>query len=584
MIADDKVREVSERSPILDVIGDYVHLRRSGANYQGLCPFHGEKTPSFNVNPGRGIFHCFGCGVGGNAFSFIMKIEGISFPDAVKFLAKRAGVVIEERPLSVAEKRRQDERDTLYRIGELTAQYYRQVLIKDPAGEPGRRYLAQRGVDGATAEAYRLGFAPEKWDGLARFLERNGVPLDLAEKLGSVRRKSTGTGFNDLFRNRLIFTISDPHGRPIAFGGRVLDNSLPKYINSPESPIYRKGEVLFGIDLARQAMREQNAAIVVEGYFDHLALFQAGIRNVVATCGTAMTEGHLKLLQRYATKVYTLFDSDSAGKKATFRAMDLMLGEGLPVSVIELPAGEDPDSFLRKESREAFDARVAKAKPVLEYFFRDLLQQTETGTVEGKVRVLDELTPRLEKIGNQVERALYVREISRTLGIDERLLQKKMSRSKLTAADFAPQQREKRRRVDTEEMLLALMAKYPEVCGKIGEYGIERLFEADLAPVAETVVSWQRDGREIDWAMILEEVGSPEERSRLAALLMDDEKLEGIDPLKMFDELRLHRERNSLKELDRLKKELVREEPGSERYDALLREIDVLRNRKSQLI
>lgn len=583
MIPDDKVKEVSERSPILDVVGEYVNLRRSGANYQGLCPFHGEKTPSFNVNPARNIFHCFGCGAGGNAFSFIMKMEGLSFPEAVKFLARRAGIVIEDRPLTAAEQRRQDERDTLYRIQELSAQFFRHVLLKEPAGESARSYLAKRGVTSSTAEAYRLGCAPDKWDGLARFLEQKRVPLDLAEKLGNIRRKSAG-GFIDLFRNRLIFTISDPHGRPIGFGGRVLDNSLPKYINSPESPIYRKSDVLFGMDLARQSMREQNAAIVVEGYFDHLALYQAGVRHVAATCGTAMTDGHLKLLQRYAGKVLTLFDSDSAGKKATFRAMDLMLGEGMPLSVIELPAGEDPDSFLRKEGGDAFTSRIAGARPAFDFFFRDLLQQMDTGTVEGKVRLIDELVPRLEKIKNDVERSLYLREISRTLGVEEHILKKRLGKKPVTAADFAPPQRHQRQRVDTEEMLLALMAKYPEITVKVAEYGVPRLFQADLAPVAEAIIGSSKAGGEVDWDTVLSTAGSAEERSRLAALLVKDEQFEGINPIKMFEELRVSRERNALKELDRLKKELVRENPGSERYGTILREIDVLRNMKSQLL
>lgn len=583
MIPDDKVKEVSERSPILDVVGEYVNLRRSGANYQGLCPFHGEKTPSFNVNPARNIFHCFGCGVGGNAFSFIMKMEGLSFPEAVKFLAHRAGIVIEERPLSAAEQRRQDERDALYRIQELSAQYFRNVLLKSPAGEPARSYLTNRGVTAATAEAYRLGFAPDKWDGLVRFLEQKRVPLDLAEKLGSIRRKASG-GFIDLFRNRLIFTISDPQGRPIAFGARVLDASLPKYINSPESPIYRKSDVLFGVDLAKQPMREQNAAIVVEGYFDHLALYQADVRHVVATCGTAMTDGHLKLLKRYAGRVLTLFDSDAAGKKATFRAMDLMLGEDLPLGVIELPSGEDPDSFLRKEGAEAFSSRVAAARPALDFFFRDLLQRMDTGTVEGKVRLVDEVMPRLEKVKNDMERSLYLREFSRALGVDELILRKRLGKKPVTAADFAPSQRQQRRRIDTEEMLLALMAKYPEVTAKVAEYGVSRLFRQDLAPVAEAILDCSRSGGEINWDAVISLAGPPEQQGRLAAILMQDEQFEGVDPVKMFDELRVSRERNALKELDRLKRELIREEPGSERYASILREIDLLRNMKSQLL
>lgn len=583
LIPDDKVKEVSERASILEVVADYVNLRKAGANYQGLCPFHGEKTPSFNVNPAKGIFHCFGCGVGGNAFSFIMKMEGLSFPEAVKFVAKKVGVHIEERPLTAGEKRHRDEREALYRINELAARFYRRVLTEDAGGEPGRRYLERRGVDGAASEAYRLGYAPDKWDALTRYLEQQHVSLDLAEKLGVIRRK-TGAGYHDLFRNRLIFTISDPHDRPIGFGARVLDDSLPKYINSPESPIYHKSEVLFGIDLAKQAMREQGAAIIVEGYFDHLALYQAGVRNVAATCGTALTDGHLKLLQRYAGKLFTLFDSDSAGKKATFRTMDMVLGVNLPVSVVELPAGEDPDSFLKKEGREAFTTRVAKARPIFEYFFRDLIKSRDMGSVEGKRGVLAELIPRLKAIDDRIQRNLYVSEIARVTGIEENDLRREVNLEQRSQIASAAVKAFKKPGIGSEEMLLAVMGKYPDVAIKVGEYGVYRLFQADLLPIAEAILAQVLSGYEVDWPQLLERVSSSEERNRLAALFLRDEHLEEMDAHKAFEECRVSREKALLKETKELKLELAQLDSDSERYWEILKKLDALRNRKSQLI
>lgn len=585
IIPDDKVNEVRERASIVEVVADYVSLRKSGANYQGLCPFHGEKTPSFNVNPARGIFHCFGCGVGGNAITFIMKIEGLTFPEAVKFLAKRVGVTIEELPPTPQEKRRLDEREALYRINGLAADFYRGVLTRDPAGEAGRRYLERRGVADATAEAYRLGFAPDRWDALTRHLERNKVPLETVETLGLIRRREGG-GYYDTFRNRLLFTIADAQGRPIGFGGRVLDDTLPKYINSPESPIYRKSEVLFGVSLARQAMREQGATIVVEGYFDHLALYQAGVRHAVATCGTALTGEHLKLLQRYAGKVYTLFDSDGAGQKATCRAMELFFDGALPAYVVELPAGEDPDSFLKKEGGGAFADRLTRARPIFEWFFRQLVQQTNTGTVEGKVKVVEELAPRLKKIANPVERDLYLKEIARVLGVNERALARKIGGVAVAAAEFSPRQENKRSGTSTEDMLLALMGKYPEVAGKVAAYGAANLFPAEFLPVAEAIIAQTREGHDVDWGLILDQVGSAEERSRLAALFVDDLHLEEIDPHKAFEQCRLTRERTLLKEQDAraLKRELARLDSDSDRYWEILRMLDTLRNKKSQLL
>ena len=584
MIPDDKVSEVRERTSILEVVSDYVSLRKSGANYQGLCPFHGEKTPSFNVNPGRGIFHCFGCGLGGNAFSFIMKIEGLSFPEAVKFLAKRVGVTIEDRPPTPQEKRRLDEKEALYRVNDLAADFYRRVLVKESAGETGRRYLERRGVDAATAEAYRLGFAPDRWDALTRHLEQKKVQLDVAETLGLIRRKEGG-GYYDTFRNRLLFTISDIQGRPIGFGGRVLDDSLPKYINSPESPIYRKSEVLFGVNLAKQAMREQGGVIVVEGYFDHLALHQAGVHHAVATCGTALTGEHLRLLQRYAGKVYTLFDSDSAGAKATCRAMDLFLGGALTAFVIELPQGEDPDSFLKKEGSGAFAARIAKARPIFEWFFRYTIRESAAGTVEGKVQVVETLAPHLKKIDNPVERDLYVREIARVLGINERALVRKIGGAAVGAAEFSRQREQKRSGTTIEDMLLALMGKYPEVAGKVAEYGAANLFPAELLPVAEAIIGQARAGDGVEWGLILDRAGSPEERSRLAALFVDDRHLEEIDAAKAFEQCRQARERALLKEQDpkALQRELAQLDSDSERYWEILKILEGLRNKKSQL-
>jgi len=581
-IPDDTVREVRERADIVSVVADYVSLRKSGTNFQGLCPFHGEKSPSFNVNPGRGIFHCFGCGVGGDVYAFIMRVEGLVFPEAVKFLAKRVGITIEDRPLTPVEKRRVDEKELCYRVTELAAQFYRNVLVEGAAGEPGRSYLARREVAAETAAAYRLGYAAEGWDALVRHLEKSGVQLEMAEKLGLIRRKERG-GYYDLFRNRLLFVIADSQGRPIGFGGRVLDDSLPKYINSPESPIYHKSDVLFGLDLAKPAMREQGAAIVVEGYFDHLALFQAGVKNAVATCGTALTPSHLKLLQRYAGKAYTLFDADSAGKKATFRAMELFLEESFPAYVVELTAGEDPDSFLRKEGGSAFAERLKRALPIFEYFYRDLVKQAAPGGIEGRVKVVEELAPRLAKIDNQVERELYTKEIARVLGINEGVLRKRVGGAPLSPAELAPRREPKKMGVGPEEMLLSLMGKYPEVAGRVREYGAARLFQPELVGVAEAIISQVLAGNGIDWPQLLDSVDSVEEKSRLAAFLLNDVQLEDMDPNKAFEQCRMSLERAGLKGLKALTRELAQVDPDSERYRELLQQIDLLRTKKSQL-
>jgi DNA primase len=583
MIPDEIVREVRERAAILEVVSDYVGLKKAGTNYLGLCPFHAEKTPSFTVNPVKGMFHCFGCGVGGDVVSFVMRMEGLPFPEALRVLARRVGVEIVERPLTAREKRFADERETLYQLYEIATRFYEKVLLEDAAGERVRAYLRRRGVDGETTRAYRLGFAPDTWDSLAHYLEQQKVPLEAAEKAGLLRQREQG-GYYDGFRNRLLFPISDIQGRPIGFGGRVLDDALPKYLNSPESPVYRKSDVLFGLGMAKHAIREKGAAFIVEGYFDHLALFRAGIRNVVATCGTALTVGHLKTIRRFADKAYLLFDGDSAGKKATVRSMDIFLEEQIPALVVQMPAGEDPDTYLEKYGVDSFSKIVADAQPIIEFFFKDLCRQTDISGVGGKIAVLDELAPRLRKIVDSVERDLYVREIARFLAVEEKDVRRKLGKG-ASGSTMPLSGRRERQRTGSgpEDMLLCLMGRYPEIVRMLVDFGPDRIFRRELLPVAERIIDCVAAENPIDWSYILDAVDSREERSRLASLFVEEGHLEGLDVRKAFEQCRRALDRVALREIKELTVELARTEPESDAYRELLHRIDALRARKSQL-
>ncbi len=582
MIPDEIVREVRERAAILDVVSDYVGLKKAGANYLGLCPFHSEKTPSFTVNPVKGMFHCFGCGAGGDVVSFVMRIEGLSFPEALRVLARRVGVEIQDRPLTPHEKRVADERETLYQVHEIATRFYERILLEDPAGERCRAYLKKRGVDDATVRSYRLGFAPDTWDLLARYLEQKKVPLEAAEKAGLLRQRERG-GYYDGFRNRLLFPITDIQGRPIGFGGRVLDDALPKYLNSPESPIYRKSDVLFGLGTAKHAIREKGAVFIVEGYFDHLALFRAGIHNVVATCGTTLTAGHLKTVRRFADTAYLLFDGDSAGKKATVRSMDLFLEESFPARVVRMPEGEDPDTYLEKYGSESFAGAVADAQPIFEFFFRDLCRQTDIAGVGGKIAVIDELTPRLRKIADSVERDLYVREVARFLAVEEKDVRRKLGKGSSNQALLSGRRERRSSCSGPEDMLLCLMGKYPEVVRMIVDFGPERIFGVELLAVADRIIDCVTADSRIDWSHILDAVDSREERSRLASLFVEEGHLEGVDVRKAFEQCRRALDRVALREIKELTMELARTEPDSDAYFELLHRIDALRAKKSQL-
>lgn len=434
-ISESKIGEVRERTDIVELVSQYVSLKRSGANHMGLCPFHSEKSPSFSVNAARQFFHCFGCGVGGDVFSFLMKIEGMTFPDAVRRLAAQHGIDLEERVLSPEEELRQQQRERFYRVNEVAADYFHQLLMEDRAGEEARHYMKTRGYGRKAAGEYQIGFAADLWDGLEKHLQQQGQASADAEALGLIRPRKQGDGYYDMFRRRLMFPIYDLSGRVVAFGGRVLDDSKPKYINSPESPIYHKGRVLFGLYQARQAMRQSGEVLVVEGYFDQLALYRAGFPQVVATCGTALTAEHARLLKRYVQRVILLFDQDKAGKQATFKAMTVLQEEGVPAAVIELPLGDDPDSFIQGQGVEAFRQRLEKARSVMDLFIDDVLSEAGEG-IEQKARAAEKIVEQIAGLSSDLEQDLYLKELARRSGIDlERLqqLSKKVPAKKKSA-------------------------------------------------------------------------------------------------------------------------------------------------------
>ncbi len=428
-ISEAKIAEVRERTDIVELVGQYVSLKRSGANHMGLCPFHSEKSPSFSVNAARQFFHCFGCGVGGDVFSFLMQIEGMAFPDAVRRLAERAGIELEERTLSPEEERLRQQRERLYQVNKVAAAYFHDLLMEQPAGEVARQYLKRRGYGRKAAGEYGIGYSLDSWEGLREHLVGHKLAPEDARLLGLIRPGKQDRGDYDLFRGRLMFPIHDMAGRVVAFGGRVLDDSKPKYINSPESPIYHKGQVLFGLYQARQAMRQQEEVLLVEGYFDQLALNRAGFAHAVATCGTALTVDHARVLKRYVKRVVLLFDQDSAGQQATFKAMTTLQAEGVPAVVLELPEGEDPDSFLHHQGRNAFQARLDAARPVMDLFISVTLAASGS-SIEAKADAAEVVVERISSLQSQLEQDLYLKELAQRSNIDLDILKSLLAEKK----------------------------------------------------------------------------------------------------------------------------------------------------------
>ncbi len=407
MIPEKIIDDIREKSDIVEVVGAVLDLKRAGGNFKALCPFHGEKTPSFMVSPAKQIFHCFGCGKGGNVFNFIMEYEGVSFVEAVRKLGAGAGVDVEQY-LSAGGDR--GKYDLYYRAMEFAANYYKDILLEDQCAEGARSYLERRGFDSDMIGLFGLGYAPSVWDNLYKAATDAGIERNALLELRLVDRNRGGSGYRDYFRNRVIFPIHTLSNRVVALAGRVLDDSQPKYLNSAESPIYSKGKILYGLNQAKDDIRKSSSAIIVEGYIDYLMLWKKGFGNIAAVCGTSLTADQARLLARYAKRVYIINDGDRAGIRAAVRAADRLLVEGLDIKVVILPEEEDPDSFVRKNGAEALREKMHSAPDYFSY----LKLQAEKGprVSHRKNQVVKHLLDSISNLEDGVGRELLLQELS----------------------------------------------------------------------------------------------------------------------------------------------------------------------------
>ena len=452
MISEEKIAEIRERTDVVALVGEYVALKRVGASFRGLCPFHSEKSPSFYVHPARQFFHCFGCQASGDVIKFIQQIEGRSFPEALRLLAERAGVEIpaEDAREDAAVRQARARTERLVAITDAAAGFFLRMLVEHPLGGMAREEITRRGVTEDTARTYRLGYAPHGWDHLARFLAQRGFSPEDCIDTGLVAPRRSGDGHYDRFRHRLMFPIADVHGRIVAFSGRILDpppgeapptgDPPAKYVNSPEGPLYHKGELLFGLHEARVDLRRESEALMCEGNFDVLALHQAGCRNVVAPLGTAFTAQQAKLLKRYVARVILIFDGDKAGQKATRGAYPLLMEAGLSARVAALPRGEDPDSFLRKRGPEALRALVANAPPIVEHLIESSAGEAGVDPA-SRAQAIAALGPILAQVGNPVETRLYIERIAQVFDVRDIDAVRRQLRQGLRQAGPPPKRR-----------------------------------------------------------------------------------------------------------------------------------------------
>jgi DNA primase len=481
-LSEEKISEIRDRASILEVVSDYVSLKKTGRNHKGLCPFHSEKTPSFMVNEEKQIFHCFGCGEGGDVFAFLMKTGHFSFPEAAEELAKRYGIKLLRREPSPLQKKEMAKREVLFRINQLASDYFHDLLTQKREGEVGRKYLSQRSVSEQIIKEHRLGYSPERWDGLVQRLIEKKVPLELAWELGLILPKKK-EGWYDAFRKRIIFPIFDLHQRVVGFGGRLIGEGEPKYINSSESSLYHKGEVLYGLQVARRYASERDGVIIVEGYFDLLTLHQYGLKHSVAMLGTALTAQHIRTLRRYTKNVITVFDPDPAGIQATLRTLPLFLEEEVTGKTVLLPKGEDPDTFLKKGNLEGFEKRLAEAIPLIDFFFEWLMKTHDPKSIDGKVNIAKEGMAMIRKIPEKIRKDFYVRALAERLDLKESVLYE-MIRStpaeRTRSAEGLKKRPPEESLPKSEEIVVRLMVHHPELIPIISGEGILDEFESPL--------------------------------------------------------------------------------------------------------
>jgi DNA primase len=433
------LEQIRAASDIVDVIGSYLPLKRAGANFVALCPFHKEKSPSFNVNPHRQIFHCFGCHKGGDVFTFVKEYENIDFPEAVRRMADRAKIPL-EYDKNPGEQQSRHLKERLLQIHEQIAQRWQNALANEASGQIARDYLARRGVSDEAVKLFRLGYAPDLWDDTVNWAKSKDHELGLVEQAGLILRKQDSDHYYDRFRGRLIFPICDEQGRVIGFSGRILagDEKSAKYVNSPETPIFIKSKVFFGLDKSKRAVLEAGYAIVCEGQLDLIACFMAGVQNIVAPQGTAFTADHARILKRYVEEVVLCFDSDEAGQNAAVRSLDTLLASGLAVRVAVVPAPHDPDSFIKASGGPAFKQLIERAEGFFDYYLNRLCATNEVTTDKGRLVVLRSMAEAVHKTGNGVLVDKYAQKTALRLGVTPDAVRaefRKLSRASAPASE-----------------------------------------------------------------------------------------------------------------------------------------------------
>ena len=527
-IPDSVIDEVRDRTDIVEVVSQSVVLKKVGNNFKGLCPFHSEKTPSFTVSPEKRIYHCFGCGAGGNVFKFAMETQSISFVDAVRQFAESAGVTIPNRDAGNLNDPKYKEREALKKTNELAVNYFHSLFNNAEAGLAARDYLKSRHFTGEVLDKYQIGWAAPTWRGLvSHFQQKGNLSRDIVLKSGLVIEKEDGSNTYDRFRGRVIFPIKDPHGYVIGFGGRsIVEGENPKYLNSPETPLYQKSQVLFGMDVARQAIRKQDQAILVEGYLDQMRASQYGILNTVATCGTSLTSKQAEMLRNYASSVVLVFDSDNAGRAAADKGFDVLHEKGLQVKTVFLPDEQDPDSYIQENGAEKFLEKIKTAKPYFESYIDGVVAGKNGNSPSERVEMANQVVPMLRKVQNLVERNGLIEYFSFAAKIDDTSFLGELKKSfSQNQPMVEPSETDKNSILHTEKYLVQLILSNKETAQKVLQaINPEDFSNPALRSIAITCSQTEDEDIEID--KLIDQTEEPEIRSLLTQF--------GLEPIE-FD-------------------------------------------------
>jgi DNA primase len=576
IISREKIKDIQNASDILEVVSERVALKKAGKNWLGLCPFHTEKTPSFTVSPEKKIYHCFGCGAGGDVFRFLMTLDGLTFPEAVRLLAARHGIDLPDESAHRGSTK-VSEKDRLLQINAEAMRFYQRQLLEADSGKRAKAYLIQRGMSRKIIDAFCLGYAPDSWDSLIRHFQSTQIDSQWLEQAGLAVPRKKGGGHYDRFRNRIMFPIFDLYGKVIAFGGRVLDDALPKYLNSSETPIYQKSKSLYGIQGARATCRQTASVFIVEGYFDLLTLHQHGIENAVATLGTALTADHVKQLRADVGEsghVVLVYDSDEAGIKAAQRSIAVFREGFLAAKIVVLPSGYDPDSYLMEKGPDAFLKTTRQALGVMPFLMERAVAKYGLEP-EGKVRIMNEMQTTVAAVGDPVERTLYIQQLAERLQIDESIVLQRIQQAAPAVSDGRGRHgsisttRHPRTGADKgseaasgtmlmpgqrlERHIISMLLQYPEIIDEMGIGELLDQFEdTHLKSIGFHIIEMVQNGScTVDELMSRAE--NHQEKAIIAALALKEETWNRQGCLKLIEQFRRAKRRRCNNLLQRIK-------------------------------